>query len=301
MLKRIALLTNPSAGKGKALGVADIALRRFQELGVEVISDTGTSKQASAELIEGALASSVDALVVCGGDGMVNLALQKQAFHDMPLGIIPAGTGNDHARNYGIPLNPAEAAEVVARGKTKTTDLGRLISGSDPDTSMIFGTIACQGFDSLTNTRTNRMRWPTGNSRYVLAALLEFATFQKIPSRIFVEGEEAPRELDLTLIAVGNTSSYGGGAAICPKADPTDGLLDVTMIQCMSKFAAVCKLNAFFQGRNHDQATEVITLRTKKIRIEMDRPVPSCADGEFFGNTPVEVEVLPGAGHYLVP
>lgn len=279
---------------------AEAARQRFHALGIDVISISGASAEAASELAQKALDSDVDALVVCGGDGLIGLALQHQAHHEMPLGIIPAGTGNDHARMYGIPLDPAAAAEVVARGNVKVTDLGKLTAGDDPDTSVIFGTIACQGFDSLANERTNKMKWPTGRSRYTVASLLELIKFRNIPSRITIAEEEAVRELDVMLVAVGNTSSYGGGATICPTADPTDGLFDVTIVHAMKKLEALAKLGAYFKGERHDDP-HVSTVRTSRIRIEMDGEIPCYADGDRFSLMPIEAEILPNAGRYLVP
>ncbi|WJZ03676.1 YegS/Rv2252/BmrU family lipid kinase [Corynebacterium freiburgense] len=300
MLKKIALLTNPTAGRGTAVAASEAARKRFAELGVEVLSISGSSWDESMEKAEQVLQEDIDALVACGGDGILNLALQKQVHSGVPLGIIPAGTGNDFARSFGIPSDPVKAAEIVAQGTTKQTDIGQLRSVNDQTRSMYFGTIACQGFDSLVNERTNALKWPTGAARYTVASFIEIATFHSIPTRIFVDDQKEPMELDTTLIAVGNTNTYGGGSFICPNADPTDGLFDVTIIRGMSKLQAIGKLATYFKGEKHEDP-EVISLRAKKIRIEMEGNIPSFADGERFGLTPVEAEILPGAGLYLVP
>ncbi|MFE1514245.1 diacylglycerol kinase family protein, partial [Corynebacterium bovis] len=122
-VRRVALLTNPAAGKGTAVAAADAARRRFGERGVDVVSIQGASPASSRELAAQAVADDrIDALVVCGGDGLINLALQEQAGTGTPLGIIPAGTGNDHAREYRIPMDPRRAADVVVGGFTTTTD-----------------------------------------------------------------------------------------------------------------------------------------------------------------------------------
>lgn len=95
-IKRIALLTNPLAGKGAAVHAAQRARDRFSQLGIDVVSLQGASAASSLQLAEAAVKDErLDALVVCGGDGLINLALQAQAQTDMPLGLIPAGTGND--------------------------------------------------------------------------------------------------------------------------------------------------------------------------------------------------------------
>ena len=159
-----------------------------------------------------------DALVVVGGDGVITDALQALAGTEIPLGIVPAGTGNDHAREFGLPTkDPAAAADIVADGWTETIDLGRIRDRNGA--SKWFGTVAAAGFDSLVTDRANRMRWPRGRMRYNLAMLAELSQLRLLPFRLVLDGH---REIDtnLTLAAFGNTRSYGGGMLICPDADP---------------------------------------------------------------------------------
>lgn len=165
-LQRVALLTNPHAGKGRAGLAAEIARGRFADHGIDVLTIQGADPEGARDLARQMVEDpEVDALVVCGGDGLINLALQEQAGSGVPLGIIPAGTGNDHAREYGIPLDPERAAETIAVGRYRTTDLG-LMRGPGVDGHW-FGTIAMAGFDSLVTERTNQISWPTGKMRYV--------------------------------------------------------------------------------------------------------------------------------------
>ena len=114
---RVTVLTNPMSGHGNAPHAAERAIARFQQRGVDVCEIVGTDADHARRLLDDALERGADALVVCGGDGVISLALQSLALGDIPLGIIPAGTGNDHAREYGIPEgDPEAAADVVADG-----------------------------------------------------------------------------------------------------------------------------------------------------------------------------------------
>ncbi|WP_431832268.1 diacylglycerol kinase family protein [Corynebacterium bovis] len=339
-------MTNPAAGKGTAVAAADAARRRFGERGVDVVSIQGASPASSRELAAQAVADDrIDALVVCGGDGLINLALQEQAGTGTPLGIIPAGTGNDHAREYRIPMDPRRAADVVVGGFTTTTDLGLMTRrapgasggvdrapgarggvdrapgarggvdrapgargvahGAGASDGVVeqawFGTIACAGFDSLVSDRRNRIAWPTGRARYNLAIVMEFLNFHSIPTRLVLDHERVIED-HMTLVAMGNTRSYGGGMLICPQADHHDGLLDVTVLERMNRFRAAAKFGTIFSGEFVNEPG-ISTYRARHISIEMESTPPiSCyADGDRFAPLPVEVEVVRAAGRYIVP
>ena len=269
-VRRVAMLKNPAAGKG---GAGDRALNAAQQLnrrGVDVLAIQGKDAAGARELAREMIADeSIDALVVAGGDGLISLALQEQAESGKPLGIIPAGTGNDHAREFGIPLDPVKAANVIADGFWATSDLGRMhrlapgadltavdaprldpSQAADPaEVSKWFGTIACNGFDSLVTDRTNAISWPKGRMRYNLAILLEFLNFHSIPMRLVLDPGEGPGgqpkqviEENATLVAIGNTRTYGGGMYVCPDADHHDGVLEVTLLGRMSRARAKDRL-----------------------------------------------------------
>ncbi len=305
-LQRVALLTNPHAGKGRAGLAAEIARDRFADHGIDVLTIQGADPEGARELAGQMVADpEVDALVVCGGDGLINLALQEQAGSGVPLGIIPAGTGNDHAREYGIPTHARRAADVIARGFYTTTDLG--IMRNDAGDEHWFGTIACAGFDSLVSDRTNRIVWPKGQMRYNISIVAEFLNFHSIPTRLVLDlgtPQERVLEENMTLVAMGNTKSYGGGMLICPDADHHDGILDITVLERMNRARAAFKFIKIFDGSFVEEAG-VSTYRAKKVRIEMtDRGgqhINGYADGDCFAPLPMEVELVPGAGRYLVP
>jgi len=294
---RVTLLTNPMAGHGNAPHAAERAVARFQECGVDVTEIVGRDPTHARELIDAALAHGTDAFVVAGGDGVISLALQSLAHSNIPLGIIPAGTGNDHAREYGIPVgDPAAAVDVIVAGHTETIDLGH-IRGAD-GTETWFGTIAATGFDSLVSDRVNRMRWPHGRMRYNLAIVAELSQLHPLPFRLVLDGE---REIvtALTLAAFGNTRSYGGGMLICPGADHADGMLDITMVSSGSRLKLVRLFPTIFKG-THVELDEVTTARARTIRVECPG-INAYADGEYACALPVEISAVPGALTILRP
>ena len=296
-ISRVTVLTNPMAGHGNAPHAAERAVTRFQELGIDVVAIVGRDGAHARELAAQAVADGTDAFVVIGGDGVIRLALQVLARSDIPLGIVPAGTGNDHAREFALPTaDPAAAVDVIAAGRTETVDLG-LIRGPDGSQTW-FGTIAATGFDSLVSDRVNRMRWPHGRMRYNVAMIAEITQLRPLPFRLVFDGQ---REIvaDLTLAAFGNTRSYGGGMLICPNADHSDGMLDVTMVRAGSRTKLIRLFPTVFTG-THIDLDEVTTERARTVTVESPR-INAYADGDYVCPLPVEISAVPAALKILVP
>lgn len=296
-ISHVTVLTNPMAGHGNAPHAAERALARFQELGIDAVAIVGRDAAHARELAAQAVADGTDAFVVIGGDGVIRLALQVLARSDIPLGIVPAGTGNDHAREYALPTaDPAGAVDVIAAGRTESVDLGN-IRGPDGSETW-FGTVAATGFDSLVSDRVNRMRWPHGRMRYNLAIVVEISKLRPLPFRLVFDGQ---REFvgDLTLAAFGNTRSYGGGMLICPNADHSDGMLDVTLVRAGSRTNLIRLFPTVFKG-THIDLDEVVTERARTVRVE-SAGINAYADGDYVCPLPVEISAVPRALKLLVP
>jgi diacylglycerol kinase (ATP) len=154
-----------------------------------------------------------------------------------------------------------------------------------------FACILGTGFDAAVNERANRMRWPRGRRRYDLATLLELRTFQPYPVGLTLDGTRLERSV--TLVALGNARSYGGGMRMCPDADLTDGLLDVVVVHPLSRRRLVALFPRLFRGTHvADPAVEVH--RAREVVLE-GPPLAVYADGEPFGHLPLTCAVVPGA------
>jgi diacylglycerol kinase (ATP) len=294
---RVTVLTNPASGHGNARHAAEKAITRLQQRGIDVVAIVGSDAEHARRLLYTAVDKGTDALVVVGGDGVITDALQALAETDIPLGIVPAGTGNDHAREFGLPTkDPAAAADIIANGWTQTIDLGRI--RDQGGTTKWFGTVAAAGFDSLVTDRANRMRWPRGRMRYNLAMLAELSQLRLLPFRLVLDGGEEI-VTGLTLAAFGNTRSYGGGMLVCPNADPTDGKLDITMVHSASRTRLIRLFPTVYKG-THVGLDEVTTARVTTVDVESPG-INAYADGEFACLLPAHISAVPGALHVLRP
>ncbi|MFC6083784.1 diacylglycerol kinase [Sphaerisporangium aureirubrum] len=292
MAGELVVLVNPAANGGRTLRMLDPVVRRLREgeLPVSVIMGT-TAEDALARACL-AVAEGPEALVAFGGDGLVHLALQAVAGTDVPLGIIPAGTGNDIADALGIPKkDPLAAAGIVVAGATRVVDAVR-VGGEE----WFAGVMAC-GFDSRVNERANQMTRPSGTAKYLLAMVQELRSFSPVPFRLTVDGEVIER--DAMLVAVANTRSYGAGMRVCPHAEPDDGLLDVMMVGDMPTSAFLRLFPRVYRG-SHLGHPAIVTLRGKEVTLEAPGVV-AYADGERLGPLPLTCAVHPGALRVLAP
>jgi len=199
--------------------------------------------------------------------------------------VVPAGTGNDIARSLGLAPDDAVAAtDLVALGHTRTIDLARA-------NGRWYGGVLGSGFDSMVNERANRMRWPSGRSRYNLAILAELRTFRPIPYVLELDGERW--ETEAMLVAVGNGRSYGGGMLVCPGAQLDDGLLDLTVLGPISKPEFIRVFPTVYTGKHVDHPA-VTVRRARSVTLVADG-VTAYADGERVTLLPVTCDAVPDA------
>ncbi|WP_082574226.1 MULTISPECIES: diacylglycerol kinase [unclassified Nocardioides] len=284
-MPRAVVLTNPTSGKGRGARMRDEALPRFHGAGWRTTSLYGRDAEESLDLARAIVAEEPDVLVVCGGDGMVNLGLQAVAGTSVPIGILPAGTGNDIARSLDIPLRDgAAAAATIIHGGPRSIDLARV-------GDRWFGGVLAAGFDSVANERANRMRWPKGQMRYNLATMAELRVFEPLHYVLDLDGEE--RQVDAMLVAVGNGPSYGGGLRITHGAVLDDGLLDVVLIKPMGRIELARTFPKLFNG-THVTHPQYERHRVRRVTVA-STGIVGYADGERFGPLPLTVECVPGA------
>ncbi|MFI6072613.1 diacylglycerol kinase family protein [Actinoplanes sp. NPDC051343] len=293
----IAVLANPSAGRGRRRALLPAVLAALRESGRGVRVLEASSGEEAEKACRRAVGEGVAALVAVGGDGTVHQGLQAVAEQPVGFGVVPAGTGNDFAACTGVPPEPVAAATAISdalrEGRHVALDLARAV-GTDGEVRW-FGAVLAAGFDAIVNERANRMRWPRGPRRYDVAILLEMA---RVRPRIYgLELDGADRSFEGTLVAVGNCASYGGGMRIVPDADPADGLLDVIVAAPLGR-AALARLKPRLRRGTHVTDPRVTTYRARQVRLHADGII-GYADGERIGPLPLEVTCVPGAVRLL--
>jgi diacylglycerol kinase (ATP) len=283
--REIVLLTNPTAGRGRGVRAAAVAMAHLKTAGLRVQSLVGRDADEALALARSAVASGADSLVVVGGDGLVHIAAQALVGSATRLGIIPAGSGNDIARSLGLPRSdPRQAADVVLRSRSRRIDLGRCGARH-------FVSVLATGIDSAVSERAAGLRRPRGALRYPVATLAELRSFSPMPYTLRLDGEG--RCVEAMLVAVGNGPSYGGGLRITPGARLDDGRLDVVVIAAMTKPDLLRTFPRLYRGTHvRHPAYEHHRVRTAHVAAA---GAVAYADGERVGALPLDVEVVPSA------
>jgi len=292
------VLVNPCAGRGRAAAVHPAVESYWRSQGVSAEFATPASPEEVRFRAHGAAAAGYSILVILGGDGTVHEAINGIAGTGLPLGILPAGGGNDLARALEMPLDPLESAHTLLVGRTRHIDLLRLTDSAGH--ACLFVGAGGAGIDAeaaqLANTRFRRL---PGAARYVAAAVAAFREARPLQVKLHADDATA-RNFRAHLVAVANTPSYGGGILIAPEARIDDGWMDLAII-------APLRWTQLLDGlllalRTGDiRWPEIERMRARKLRLETDRTMLFHGDGEVLGETPVDIEVLPAAQEVLAP
>lgn len=294
MTSEITLFVNPTAGRGRGARAAQPAASALRDAGFSVRTVLGEDAADALRRAREAVAGGTGALIAVGGDGMMSLALQAVAGTPTPLGAVAVGTGNDFARALGLPVrDPAAAgrlcAEALKTGAVREIDLGR--AGE-----RWFGSVLASGLDSRVNDRGNRMRWIGGRFKYDVALLAELAALRPFAYRVRLDGGPV-REIEATLIAVGNGTAYGGGMRICADAVMDDGLFDVTVVGACSRTTLLRVFPRVYKGTHLDHPV-VSVHRVTSIELAA-AGVTAYADGEPLGPLPLTATCVPRAVRVL--
>lgn len=289
----IRFLVNPSSGGGRGRRSLDRLRPLAERAGadLEVSHDAAhLTARAAAAVEEG-----VERLVVAGGDGTFHHVLQSLAGAECVLGLVPVGRGNDLASTLGVPREVEAAVEVAVGGAVRPIDLG-LVAGR------YFACYCGVGFDSevasWVHARKRRLNGPAVYALGVVRTLFRF-----VPPAMQVEHDGGRFEGKAMFSVVSNTPRFGGGMQIAPEALVDDGMLDLVVVEEVTKPALLRVFPKVYRGR-HVGHPAISIEPTRRARIGVDRTMRLYADGEpvlDLGQEPVDVAVRPAALRVAVP
>src|SRR3954471_9174489 len=286
----LTLLVNPSSAGGKSLKLLPRVEAALDARRTVFRVEKTRSLEHGVELALRA-AELGEVPVVVSGDGLLGAVGGAMAGAGVPLGLIPAGRGNDLARALGIPTEPEAAVEVILAGKSRLIDVG------EANGKRFLG-IASVGFDSECNRLANETHWLRGNLVYAYSMPRTLIGWRRARFTRAV-GEERKR-ISGYFVAVANNSVYGGGMYIAPDAQLDDGEFDVVSIGEGGKLRFLWGLKDVLKG-THLGKDEVDVFRTPRLELDASRPFPVYADGDHLTDLPVTLRVLPRSLSILAP
>ncbi len=288
----VTVIVNPTAGRGKARRIFPSVARSLEKLGVEFQAVFTEGPGHAVELTREAIRAGSRVVAACGGDGTVQEVINGLNGSPAVIGFIPCGTGDDLAVNLGIPNEPHQACSTLAEGTVRHIDLARV-------GTTVYACVAGAGFDSMVNRAANSgVRFLRGTSVYIWSVLKTLAAFK--PLEMTVETDGAVWTGRAMFVVAANAASYGGGMKIAPHARMDDGLLDVVIIEELSKVELLRVFPKVFSG-SHITHPRVKSLRARKVSLASPRRLELFGDGEYITDLPVTIEVLPAALPVLVP
>lgn len=286
----IYMIVNPIAGRGRALQWERRLSQRLTELGSQYRVLYTQYAGHAKELAQQAVREGASCVAMISGDGTLQSMAEGLKDTGVPVCILPGGTGNDVSRALGMPKTPEEAADVIIAGHRRRMDVGSV-------NGRCFLNIVGVGFDvDIVRYAEKTKRYMRGLLNYLVALIRALAHHHGHRMRVIADGVE--RNFEAVIVAVANGRYFGGGMMVAPNADPTDGLLDVCMIQNVSRLRALTLLPKFITGKHIEMSiTEYI--RAKHVVIEQDRDKIQ-ADGDIVQARRIEI-LLDGALEVLVP
>lgn len=278
-------IVNPAAGSGRTRAAWPDLERELKQRHVEYEVTWTEERGHATEIARRAASNGATTIVAVGGDGTLNEVANGVADSDVPIGLIPLGTGADFSRTLGLPRSPMAALDIVLDGRVRRLDVGLVNEHR-------FCNVAGTGFDAKVADRVNQTgKKSSGALPYVQALLQTLFTYKNAPFEITLDGET--HEVKSLLMAVGNGRFFGGGMQICPEADVEDGRFDVCIVGDVDKFRLVMMLSRVYSGTHmthplvtYERATEVIVHGPADFHIQ--------ADGELVGQLPATFRIEKG-------
>lgn len=293
-MKKARVIYNPTAGREAVRKKLPDLLERLEAAGYETSTHATTGEWDARRATKYAVQQGFDLVVAAGGDGtlyeVVN-GMAEQAYRPA-LGIIPAGTTNDFARAVGIPKDVDEAVEIIARGKKKAIDIGKV-------NQRYFINVAGGGtLTELTYEVPSKWKTMLGQLAYYVKGIEKLVLLK--PTRMRIESRETCIDEEIMLFLVANSHSVGGMNKITPDADLCDGYFDVIVAKKTTIPEFIRLATQAIRGE-HLNDPRVIYFQTSELNVSADTDVLLNLDGELGGTLPCYFKVLHKHIDLIVP
>ncbi len=291
-LRRVRVITNPISGVAARQTVLPRFVGIIEGAGIEVELSPTEGPGHATVLAGEACREGLDAVVVAGGDGTINEALNGMTPGVTALATLPTGTSNILARELRIPFDAGGAARVVTAGKRRRVDVG-VANGRR------FLMVVGVGFDAaVVNAVSGKRDGHLGRHRYFapIAKLIMEYDFPRLRIRI----DDEPQDRTAGLAFICNTRNYAGHFALTPDARPDDGLLDFLLVKAGAARDFLRWGLAALTG-TLPRYRDVTYVQGRRLVVESELPVPVQIDGDPGGTTPLTIEIDPGALEVIVP
>jgi len=294
---KILVIYNPKAGGGRARKLLSSITNGLETAGIEADVMLTERRGHGIELAANADLSKYDAVVASGGDGtlfeVVNGYFQNKGKKKPPIGLIPNGTGNAFMKELNLVKSDwQKAIDIIKKNQPKALDIGRF---ECEGFNRYFINIVGMGFVSRVAQAAESFKW-MGNTAYTIATLLKMVKLK--PQKIEIELDNEVLYRDGIFVEVANTRYTGTSFVMAPKAKVDDGLLDVVLLNKISRFRLLLLFTSIYDG-THINYHEVEYFQAKKIKVIEQYPEALIPDGEILGSSPVEFECLAGAVQFL--
>ena len=283
-------------------------MRAAAILGLGDVSNPLASFQREGGVRWTSLIEQADAVAIFGGDGTIHRHLSTLVDLNVPVLVVPCGSGNDFARALGlrkVKQSLTAWKQFVERGNNvREIDLGvihKTAGEASAPREHYFCCIAGVGLDGEIARRANDLpKWIRAHGGYALCAPREFLRFAPLAMKISSNGDCAATFQPTMLVAIANAPTYGGGMKIAPRAKLDDGNLDLCTVRAMDVFKLFCLFPTVYFG-HHLGFEEVKYEQSPRIKVETEHPFDVYADGELVCQTPVEFSVAQNALKVIVP
>ena len=300
------VIVNPNAGRRKGEKDWEKISALLRSAGITFKALFTEAPGHAIDITVSNIESGYKNLIVVGGDGTMNevvngIFMQKRYLtHEVSLGMITVGTGNDWGRMFSIPHDYSEAISTIKLNNGFIQDAGvvKYYQGQD-ENSRYFVNIAGIGFDALVVSKTNKMKASGrgGPWAYLKSIITSLVKYRHTWTRISIDDNEINNSV--FNISIGICKYNGGGMMQLPDAIADDGLFDITVINKIKKHDVILNLKRLYNG-TINRHPMVETYKGKSIFIDSDPIIHLETDGESLGHSPFTFDIIPGSIRVLV-